>query len=344
VGHGLAGACLALQLRERNAEVLIFDTPSANYSSRLAAGLYNPVTGRKMTKTWLADRLFPYLVDFYQHAEQLLDEPFLHHQPIYRPFFSIEEQNEWMAKEGDTAYQDFLEQVIPKSLNKPGIKDPYGGIMLKGGGYLDIPAFLEASKNYWSKAQGYVEETFDESQLTLFEDHVSYKDWKAKKIIFANGLSAAQSQFWSFLPFHALKGEILDVEGEGLSTLNDFILNRGVFIFQNASSTFRCGSTYNWRSPDLQATKEAEEEILGKLHQIFSAPVEVKDHKVGIRPSTMDRRPFVGIHPSAKQVAILNGLGTKGVSLAPYFSAQLADLLINGKSVDPKVDIARYLS
>ena len=235
IGHGLAGACLALQLRRRKAGVLVLDTPDANHSSRVAAGLYNPVTGRKMVKTWMADALFPYLESFYREAEALLQASFLHHQSIYRPFFSVEEQNEWMAKEGDETYELFLDRVLPTSMGKLGILDPFGGIMLKGGGYLDIPAFLEASKNYLIQEDRYREEAFEESGLELLEGGVKYGDWEAKKIIYANGLSASHSRFWSFLPFHALKGEILDLKGSGLAEFDHFILNRGVFIFRNAN-------------------------------------------------------------------------------------------------------------
>jgi glycine/D-amino acid oxidase-like deaminating enzyme len=284
------------------------------------------------------------LESFYREAESILSSNFLHHQPIYRPFFSLEEQNEWMAKEGDEAYALFLDKVLPQSMGKYGIQDTFGGLLLKGGGYLDVPAFLQASKQYLMNGHAYIEEAFDEARLEIGEYGIKYGDWEAKHIIYANGLSASQSRFWSFLPFHALKGEILDIKGSGLAELNSFILNRGVFVFQNASGTYRCGSTYNWRNPDLNTTEEGKQEVLGKLDKIFKDAIEVEGHKVGIRPSTIDRKPFAGLHPEYKQVSILSGLGTKGVSLAPYFSAQLIDLLLNGNSVDPKVDIARYLS
>lgn len=292
----------------------------------------------------MADALFPYLESFYREAELTLKGHFLHHQPIYRPFFSLEEQNEWMAKDGDQAYDLFLDRVLPQSMGKQGILDPFGGLQLKGGGYLDIPAFLEASKRCLMEVHQYREETFDESGLEFRADGVRYGDWEAKKIIYANGLAASQSRFWSFLPFHALKGEILDLKGSGLAEFDHFILNRGVFIFRNANGTYRCGSTYDWRNPDLLPTEEGKKEVLSKLEKIYNDEVAVREHKVGIRPSTLDRKPFIGIHPEYEQVSILSGLGTKGVSLAPYFSAQLADFLLVGKSIDPKVDIARYLS
>jgi glycine/D-amino acid oxidase-like deaminating enzyme len=68
------------------------------------------------------------------------------------------------------------------------------------------------------------------------------------------------------------------------------------------------------------------------------------DQIAGIRPATKDRRPFIGIHPQYKTLAIFNGLGTKGVSIAPYYSGQFADCLISQKELDQDVNINRYIS
>jgi hypothetical protein len=35
-------------------------------------------------------------------------------------------------------------------------------------------------------------------------------------------------------------------------------------------------------------------------------------------------------------------MGTKGCSLAPYFSKQLIDYLDNGKALEPEADIKRF--
>src|SRR6478609_6743743 len=98
IGQGLAGSCLALQLLKRGKCVFVFDEPEKNRASLIAAGLFNPVTGKLMTKTWKADKLFDYLHSFYPEAEEFLKSKFYYPFPLYRPFISIEEQNEWMGK------------------------------------------------------------------------------------------------------------------------------------------------------------------------------------------------------------------------------------------------------
>jgi glycine/D-amino acid oxidase-like deaminating enzyme len=62
----------------------------------------------------------------------------------------------------------------------------------------------------------------------------------------------------------------------------------------------------------------------------------------GIRPTTIDRRPIIGCHPLYKNLVIFNGLGTKGVSLAPYFSAQVAQWLEGKGEILKEVNIKRF--
>lgn len=69
VGHGLASVAVIEHLRKHNASFVVFSDENPNSSSKVAAGLYNPVTGRKMKQTWLADQLFPYLEEFYGNLE-----------------------------------------------------------------------------------------------------------------------------------------------------------------------------------------------------------------------------------------------------------------------------------
>lgn len=48
-------------------------------------------------------------------------------------------------------------------------------------------------------------------------------------------------------------------------------------------------------------------------------PYNVVEHKAGVRPSVSDRRPVLGPCKDYEQLVVFNGLGTKGVSLAPFF-------------------------
>lgn len=339
VGQGLAGSVLALTLISKGATVLVINQTNPSSSSMVAGGLYNPITGKEMKKTWLADRLFPSLQRFYTKAEQLTGSDFLYPMPIYRPFLSVQEQNDWMAKSADFQYRDFVEAVYGSSQYDTHLHDPYGGLLLKQGGYLDVPAFLEASKDYLLHHSSYREGVFQEQDLILGDGHVRYQDIKADKVIYCNGLAALHSTYFDWLPFRPVKGEILHGT---FSKSHNIIFNRGVFVLPYKGSISKVGATYDWRDLSSAPTEKAKKELLEKLDKLTVLPFNIIEQKTGIRPATKDRRPFLGLHPEQKLLGVFNGFGAKGVSLAPYFAEQFAMSLEQKTAIDPEVSINRY--
>lgn len=333
IGQGLAGTALSFRIAEKGLSFMIYDTPTANMSSRVAAGLYNPVTGKKMVRTWLADQLFPEIEPFYEALEDFLEKKFLIKKPIYRPFLNIEEQNEWMGHSGDPFLQPYFEKIFTEEVYKE-VVNPFGGILLKNSGYLDIPVLLDAYAQRMIDGGYLRQEHFDEEALTLEEDGVRYKDIKAKGIVYCNGLGALRSKYFAHLPFAPVKGEIMEVQQEFHP---EEIINRGVFRISLPNGLHRVGSTYSWHDLDVGPTERGKNEILEKLDKLIKIKErQVSRHVHGIRPATKDRKPFLGKHPSFKNVYIFNGFGAKGVSLVPYFSKIMIALLLEGK--EPKIE------
>ena len=340
VGQGLAGSALSYQLIKAGKSVLVIDQDNKHTSSKVAAGLYNPVTGRKMVKTWNADLLFPYLVDFYKEIEAECHDKFLHEIPIYRPFISMEEQNEWMGKSSMPEYEKYVKQVHRRSYYR-SMKDEYGGIELNYSGYLDIPRYLTAIRKYLLAHEMLLEECFDINSVVYSEQLVSYKQYRANKLIFCEGVQSTGNQYWDWLPFKPVKGEILKIRTD-LQANN--ILNRGVFVVPLEEGVFRVGSNYNNHDLTVQPTAKALEEIEGKLNELIDIKYEIIDHVAGVRPATRDRRPFLGVHPQHPNIGIFNGLGAKGVSLAPYYAEHYLKFLESGEELQQEVNISRYFS
>ncbi len=340
IGQGLAGSSLAMHLLDRGASVLMLDDQRPESSSRVAAGLFNPVTGRNMVKTWMADSLFPYLKTFYCRMEGLTGASFLHQKPIYRPFVSIEEQNEWMGKSADSDFQPYLDSVRKENFME-GVHDPYGGILLKESGYLDIPVYLEAMAQMFREQGILYKETLENASVELSEDSVTMAGITAKKIIFCDGTSAVSNTFFDWLPFRPVKGEIIEV---AMDARFPAIVNRGVFVVTLEEGVFRVGSTYNNRELDWEPSEEGQSYLINRLSQLVEATPRIIRHYAGIRPATADRRPIIGLHPEYETIGLFNGLGTKGVSLAPWFGKHLAAYLTDGNALLEDVNISRYFS
>jgi glycine oxidase len=339
IGQGLAGSVLSFRLLEMGKKVLVFDLPAENKSSRIAAGLYNPVTGKKMVKTWKADPLFEEVHQLYPRLEKILNTQFFHPRTIYRPFLSIEEQNEWMGWSGDPSMSHYI-KAVKTSSQYQNVNDPYGGILLNHSGYVDINNLLDHFASYLQMHDSLRQERFDETLLTIEGSKIYYQDIQAKALIYCNGLSAKQSRFFNDLPFAPVKGEILQMSS---AFVPKEIINRGVFRISLGGNQVKLGSTYSWHDLDQGPTERAKLELFEKVDKlILNEEKEVLQHLTGIRPATKDRRPFLGKHPDYESVYIFNGFGAKGVTLIPYFSEIMINFMEHGIAPEKEVNINRF--
>jgi glycine oxidase len=336
VGQGLAGSCLAIQLLEQGKRILVIDQYDAHSATQVAAGLFNPITGRVMSKTWKADLLFPYLHDFYRKSERLTGGKFFHSMSLYRPFISVEEQNEWMGKSANPEFAEYLDSVHINPLQPDQVKNPYGGLKLKQCGYLDTVAFTRAVRKYITHNATLLEEHFDEDALTFTETGITYKGYQAKKLVLCQGVQTLSGKLFSWLPIRQLKGETLTLQTDHIIST---IYNRGVYV---VPGIWKVGATYQANDRTQATTENARTELTEKLEELVAFPYNIITQSWGMRPTTPDRKPILGVHPQYTQAVVFNGLGTKGVSLAPYFSGVLAAALENGAPINKEVDIDRY--
>lgn len=336
VGQGLAGSVLAWKLLEAGKKVFVINSSAANQASHIAAGVYNPITGKNLVKTWLADQLCPSLVAFYTQVETALSVKILYPTPLLRPFINHQEKASYYTK-----MQAEEDKHLYISFDEPPEKDiifaPHGGLVIQQAGCIDVPVFLQAIRTYLQALGSYVEANFCYEEVGLAAE-VSYQGINAKKLIFCEGGQAVGNPFFNYLPFKLVKGEILTVQ---LSHTIQSICARNVFVVPRPNGQAFMGTTYDWDHLDTLPTEIAKQEIENKVRKFFMMPYQLISQKAGIRPATFDRRPFIGLHPSYPQLAIMNGLGSKGVSLAPYLAGEFVHHLLYNKRLPPEMRLDR---
>jgi glycine oxidase len=342
VGSGLAGSVLAFELDQRGKRVLLIGN-KYNHSSGVAAGLFNPVTGKVLSRTWQAEEVFSQLHHFYTKAEKETAQYFFHPTPIYRPFLSIEEQNEWMGKSASPDWAVFIEKIYTTNAGWKGVKDPFGGLLLKQTGFLNTIAFMEAIMNYFHQKHQFLEETILYEKLNITAHSILYNDFESANIIFCEGTHALQNPYFNWLPIRSLKGETLTVQTD---LPENVIINRGIYGVPVEKGVFKLGATYETRDLSPNTTAKGLEELEEKFKELISLPYLALHQEWGYRPTTPDRRPIIGEHPEYKNVMVCNGLGTKGVSLAPFVAHLMAEFLVAGLRLPAydAVDVSRYYS
>lgn len=335
VGQGIAGSVLALELIKRGKSIVVIDKPELSSSSRVAAGIWNPVVFKRLTKSWMIDELTPCLNEFYSSAEKTLNAKFLEERKIAKLFTEEQEINLWKKKVNEDM-RDYLSEEILE-MHEP-TSSKYA--IVKQAGNLDTVVFLDATTQYLKTSESYLEEAFNHDELKINAKGVSYKHITAEEIIFCEGHLVKNNPHFNYIPFKPAKGDILTVSCKELNI--DFILNKGMFIMPLGNHLFKCGATYNWQDLTDTPNPAGKEELIAKLKKMIPYEFEVIKHEAGVRPSVIDRRPVLGTHPTYSQLKIFNGLGTKAVMLAPFFAKQLCDYLIEGDGLNEEVNVARF--
>jgi glycine/D-amino acid oxidase-like deaminating enzyme len=206
---------------------------------------------------------------------------------------------------------------------------------------MNIPVFIDLVRNMLKEKSLLLEADFNTGSLSISETGIKYSDYAAEKIIFCEGHLSSANSLWGWLPFVPAKGEILTIRCTELP--EDFILLSGIFIVPIGDKKFRVGSTYEWNYESEAPTEEAKNKLINLLDSFLKVSYEIIDHRAGIRPTVKDRRPFVGRHPAHQNVYIFNGMGTKGVQLAPYFADRLIDHIEKKEPLPDEVDIRRWI-
>jgi glycine/D-amino acid oxidase-like deaminating enzyme len=338
VGLGLAGLAFAEELERNDMSFVVFENRSQN-SSRVAAGVYNPVILKRFTPVWDAQDQLKIALPFYRSLEKKLSLQFDEKYDIYRVFASIEEQNNWFAACDKPFFVNFM---IPEiiSNNNPGINAPFGYGKIINTGKVDTSKLLEAYSKYLDNKNKLRQEHFDYTQLNLLPDTVKYKNVKAKKVVFCEGFGIKKNPFFEDFPLNEVKGELITINAPALDM--HYMLKAAVFILPLGNNCYQVGATFNWKDKSLRPTPEGKKELLKKLKKIIKVDFEVVDHEAGIRPASKDRRPILGKHQRYEQMAVLNGLGTRGVMLAPKMAKVLFGHLENNHLLDMEIAIGRF--
>lgn len=340
VGGGLAGMVLAFRLHEEGIPFLLIDNPSLSSSSKVAAGLWNPLVFKRMSKSWLAEELVPELHRFFTACEQKTGVTFLRQRISIKPFTEDQEKVLWKKRvDQDLRYfaetQDY--KGIPEGYEACKFTNGYGKIFESGNVYINT--FLEAGKTFFKESR--VEEDFDYAQLHIREKNIVYKNWEAEILVFCEGHFVKHNPHFSWIPLKPAKGELLHISAPELKFKNG-VYNRDGFILDSEQDKFIVGSTYNWSELNDEVSTAGLKELEKKLRQMISCDYKVIRHLAGVRPSSIDRRPIIGAHPKHRNLFVFNGLGAKGVMLAPYFAGKFVHFLKQKQDLPPEVDVARF--
>lgn len=338
VGLGLAGLAFVEELLAANKTFIVFEDDSQT-SSLVAGGVYNPVILKRFTPVWNAKEQLEIAMPFYEKLEQKFktkfDEKFL----IKKVFKSVEDENNWFAALDNPKLENFLDEKLDAKSYEGIIADfNFGNV--KEAGRVDTRKLVETYRNYLQENNSIKFEQFEHQKIKFNKDVLLYKGITANRIVFCEGFGMKQNLFFNYLPLNEVKGELITIHAPDLNI--DFLLKSTLFVLPLGNNNYKIGATFNWKDKTSNPSKEGKYELVEKLRKVINVPYSITEQTAGVRPTVKDRRPLVGKHPAYPNLTILNGLGTRGVMIAPIMAKELFNHLENGADLDAVSDIKRF--
>jgi len=331
VGGGLAGTVLTLRLREKGVEAILIDKEGLSNSSRIAAGLYHGLAFRVMGSTWRAFEMLDEAENYYENLQSRFDTHFFSPLPVIRVHQSLDEVKLWKERQSDPLLKTLLTSQFTPDFHL-GVIDPYGSGIVQRAGFLNIRVFLHTMHAHLSKLGAFVDTEALVDEFKIKQDSVEFRGDFANRVIFSEGYLNASNPWFKNLPLNPAKGDVFIIR---CPELKQEIINGGIYLVPLGGDYFKAGATFTWEYKDGNADNEGYESLMHKLKKLIRVPFTIEEHLAGIRPAVSDRRPLAGFEPRIRNVGIFNGLGTRGVLLAPLIAKEMAEYCVGERNELP---------
>ena len=340
IGQGISGTWLSYFLLKKNKTVIVIDKNDAESASNIAGGLINPVTGRRVVTTWMVDELLPFIWKEYSAMEVELNKEIITQKNI-TVFPSAPDLQQSFEKRMLEANSYIKAATINKDVLRQSFNFPFNVYEIAPCYIVNMRLLLTSWQQHLQSKNILLNEFFDEENIEFKDDCVQYKNIIAKIIIYADGVQSANSKYWSSLPLVQNKGQALLIKIDDLNDQHTYKFGH-LTLVPFEKNIWWAGSSNELSFITTEPTEDFKNKTIASLKSILKKEFIVTEHWSALRSATIERRPFVGVHPLYKQMAILNGMGSKGCSLAPRFAKQLAENLVDEKPLDALADVQRF--
>ncbi len=324
IGAGLAGALTVHQLHLADRKVVWVDRQYQHSSTRTGAGIMNPITGRKFVYSWQFDRFLDQALATYRRLETS-DWPILHRLHILKGLATPGDENNWCLRLGTPPYDRYMhEPVSPEGY--PFLKDVRQLGRIDPVYRVDMHNVVQAVAERWGRPlYGEMRSPrtiWMNDELLTIPSHLS--------VILATG-APVQEIRELHLPLSPYQGQALLIRSPDLP--RDAILHHKLKVVPYGEDLFWVGTHDRWDDLDEWPDAGGRQQLEETLKTFFEIRFDVVEHLSGIRPSSRTRRPFTGPLSGWENTFIINGLGTKGASLAPLVADHLCLYLLKGVAI-----------
>lgn len=323
IGQGIAGSTLAYHLMKAGARVVIVDHHHHESSSVISAGILNPLSGKRFALTPGYDQFYASATEFYSDMEKLFSETFFEPMPVLRLLRSKSEGDKLQRKIEAGAIGEYIFKEYGPGHFQQLLSDEHGAVEIRRGGVCHTTRLIEVLKEYFTRKDCLVNERFYYDEIGFSADGAVYQGEEFDKVIFCEGYKAQFNPWFQHLNFKSVKGEVLRVR-MNRRDLPRQVLLRGTWLTPSTADVWAAGGSTMTDELDGLPTAAGHDTIMEGLKSIVNAEAEVVHHQAAVRPFLNHQNPILEFHPRFPQMAIFNGLGSKGFLVAPGLAQQFA--------------------
>ena len=347
VGQGLAGSLLAWRLLRAGKRPLVVDDTHHGSSSMVAAGVINPLAGKRFNHSPLIHSWLTAVHTTYGQLGKQSGMDFWQPMAMWRLFREPEQYRFYDRLPPQTAIRSLIgERFSADAVGQP-IHAPLGGFIQHQTGYVRLPALLAFLGNWLEDQHALQRSQVEYTDLHIYPNHIRYANYQARHIVFCDGYRGMHNPWFNYLPFAPDKGEILtlqQLDDTKDGQLPNRIINSYNWLLPIDGGKFRLGSTHNHEVQDDIPSTTGVSALMEGLNKLLLHPQQLQllRSEAGVRPATSDRQPFLGTHPAQPRLHIFNGFGAHGSLTIPWYSQQMLDWLEHQQRLPAAADIHRY--
>ncbi len=332
IGQGLAGSILSYCLIQRGKNVLVIDNDHHASSSKVAAGIINPITGKKLNISDNFNAYYSNAVELYANMGKEINAEVFQTVPQKR-LITDQAQHELVQKRlMQSKYQAYIAETNTKNR---ATKSGFSSVKILRSAIVNTKLLLTSTKAWLQQNSSFHTAVIDYQTISKAETYFTLDGLSAKKIIFCEGYQAINNPWLKDLPFKLAKGEIITINHA--SNKLDEMLNWGKWLVPSKDRQAKLGSNFVWNDLNLEPNASTQAELLESMQKHTSIKGIAIKSEVGIRPSTLRRDPFVGALSNLENSFCFNGFGSKGCLQIPYYAELLCDFLLDHKPLPNKV-------
>ena len=218
IGQGLVGSLLAIACQWAGLNALVIDNAHKDSSTKIAAGIMNPLIGPRLTPIWGSNSgRYSEVINFYRSVENFINVKFLSQHRLVRFLNSDCELNAY--------YQRLKDPMVLPWINPTqdwGNSFNIGKVQFESSSVARVNTrlFLDGIKTYLMNNGMLIQSNVDYKDIKQTVKGIEWQGNIAKTMVFCEGARGSKNPFFPELTFRNAKSHMIELKMQSTAKSN----------------------------------------------------------------------------------------------------------------------------